>query len=274
MALVTLVTLVTLARTPPPRRRAAPRPRRVERRIIGRVPAERQEPLAFQPMSPQAVVRSAGPRLVRDAFGPLACFFAGWKLIDLTAGIVIAAVFSLAIFVHERRAGRPAMIVRIALVLVAIRASVGLGSGDARTYLAQEIGIDVLLGSVVLLSLRTARPFTSWFTAEVFPVPAEVSDSEPWRHAMRFTSVVWCVYFYARALVRLAALLTLSTNGYVLVAALVDAPFLVGLLGWSVYYTSRTFRRHVDWGPRLEQAQAEGLLTVATPQPQPQPPPP
>jgi hypothetical protein len=238
------------------------------------VSAERAEQIAFQPLSPRAVVRRAGPRLVRDAFGPLACFFAGWKLIDLTAGIAIAAAFGLAVYVNERRAGRPAMIVRIALVLVAIRASVGLSSGSARTYLAQEVGIDVLLGSVVLLSLRGSRPFTSWFTEEVFPVPAAVSDSQPWRHAMRFTSVIWCVYFYTRALVRLTALLTLSTNAYVLVAALSDAPFLIALLGWSVYYTTRSFRLHPDWGPVLAQARAAGLLDVPSPPPQPRPPPP
>jgi hypothetical protein len=221
---------------------------------------------------------------VRDAFGPLAFFFAGWKLIDLTAGIAIAAAFGIVVYVRERRAGRPAMIVRIALVLVAIRASVGLSSGSARTYLGQEIGIDVLLGTVVLLSLRGERPFTSWFTDEVFPVPDLVREAAPWRHAMRFTSAVWCAYFYARAVVRLIALLTLTTNGYVLVAALADAPFLIGLLAWSVYYTTRTFRDSPEWGPLLAAAQAGTALAPAVPSPlapagpsplaPPQPPPP
>lgn len=234
------------------------------------MPHARAEPVAFQPLSVRAVLRGAAPRLVRDAFGPLAVFFAGWKLIGLAAGIALAAAFSAAVFVHERRAGRPAMIVRIALVLVAIRATVGLSSGSARTYLAQEIGIDVLLGCAVAVSLRTRRPFTSWFTEEVFPVPDEIRGSAPWMHAMRLTTLVWCVYFFVRALVRAVALLTLSTDGYVLVAALVDAPFLVGLLAWSVYYTTRAFRRDETWGPRLADAEAGGVLTA--PQPQPQPP--
>src|SRR5205085_2275096 len=77
------------------------------------------------PIGVGAVVRQAGPRLVRDGFGPLAIFFTGWKLIGLTAGILMAAAFGLAIFVHERRAGRPAAVVRLALLLVAIRAIVG-----------------------------------------------------------------------------------------------------------------------------------------------------
>jgi hypothetical protein len=91
---------------------------------------------------------------------------------------------------------------------------------------------------------------------------------------MRFTSLVWCGYFFARALVRLAAFLTLSTNGYVLVAALADAPFLVGLLAWSVYYTTRVFRRSPTWGPLLAQAEMQGAISSPIPPPQPQPPPP
>jgi Na+/proline symporter len=92
----------------------------------------------------------------------------------------LAATFGLAVYVHERRQDRPAMIVRMALVLVAIRAIVGISSGSASAYLAQEIGIDALIGSVVLASLATARPFASWFASEIYPFPdeARVADAE------------------------------------------------------------------------------------------------
>ena len=49
---------------------------------------------------------------------PLAMFFAGWKLVSLGAGIGMAAAFGLTVYVYERRRNRPAMIVRVALVLV------------------------------------------------------------------------------------------------------------------------------------------------------------
>ncbi len=202
-----------------------------------------------EPVAIGTVVRRAGPRLVRDGFGPLAVFFLGWKLIGLTAGIALAAVFGLSVFVHERRQGRPATVVRLALVLVAIRASVGLSSGSATVYLAQEIGIDVLLGCTVLGSLAGERPFASWFAGEIYPLPPEIRQSPSFRAAMRTVTVVWGAYFFTRALVRLTALLTLSTNRYVLVAALSDAPFLVALLAWSVYYTGRSLRRSAQWGP-------------------------
>ena len=157
------------------------------------------------------------------------------------------------------------MVVRIALAIVAIRATVGLASGSARAYLAMEVAVDVLLAAVVLGSLRTERPFTSWFTEEVFPLPEEIRASDVWRRAMRVTTTAWGCYFLARGLVRLVAWLTLSTNGYVLVAALSDAPFLIGLLAWSVYYTTSAFRRHPQWAPLLARADA-GLAVTATPQ--------
>jgi hypothetical protein len=183
-------------------------------------------------------------------------FYAGWKLFGLTAGIVMALVFGLSVFVHERRAGRPATVVRLALILVAIRATVGLSSGSPTAYLAQEIVIDTLLGCTVLGSLATARPFASWFAGDVYPFPDEARESETFRTAMRTITVVWGVYFLARAGVRLTALLSLSTDQYVLVAALSDAPFLVALLAWSVYYTTRAFRRNPEWAPMIAAAEA------------------
>jgi intracellular septation protein A len=223
--------------------------------MTGPGPAADEE-IVLEPTAPGAVVRRAGPRLVRDALGPLAIFYAGWKLIGLTAGIALAVVFGLAMYAHERRRGRPAVVVRVALVLVTIRAVVGLSSGNARVYLAQEIGIDTLLGCVVLGSLRTQRPFVSWFTEEIFPLPDVLRESDAFRRAMRVATIVWGVYFLLRALVRLVALLTLNTDQYVLVAALSDAPFLIALLAWSVYYTTTTLRASPQWGPVIAAAEA------------------
>jgi hypothetical protein len=190
-----------------------------------------------EPLGIGATLRRSGPRLVRDGFGPLAMFFAGWKLVGLLAGIGAAVVFGLAVFVHERRQGRPAAIVRV-----------GLTSGSASAYLATEIGIDTVLGCAVLASLRSERPCASWFAGDIYPFPEMIRESASYRQAMRTITTVWGAYFLTRALVRLAALLTLSTNSYVLVVALSDAPFLISLLAWSVWYTVGVFRRSEEWG--------------------------
>jgi hypothetical protein len=231
---------------------------------VGRTPVELGLPESF---GIGAVVRRSGPRLVRDGVGPLAMFFAGWKLVGLLAGIAAAVAFGLAVFVHERRQDRPAAVVRLALVLVAIRATVGLTSGSATAYLATEIGIDAVLSCVVLGSLASKRPFASWFAGDVYPFPRELLESESYRQAMRVITSVWGIYFLIRGLVRLTALLTLSTNSYVLVVALSDAPFLIGLLGWSVYYTIGVFRRSDEWGPVIAAAEASPQTSTAAVEP-------
>jgi intracellular septation protein A len=231
---------------------ARPLARGLRLRSVESLSAE-QQPL--QPFAVRAVVRRAAPRLVRDAFGPLAIFFVGWKTVGLSVGIIAAMIFGAAVYAHERRSGRPAMIVRVALLFVLIRGVVGLSSNSAHVYLAIEIGIDALIGCTVLGLLARGRPLAAMFADEVFPLPKEMSESDTFMHAMRVITAVWGVYFIVRSMVRLAALLTLTTDGYVLVASLSDAPFLIGLLAWSVHYTTKAFRNSSRWAPVLASAE-------------------
>jgi uncharacterized membrane protein len=214
-------------------------------------------------IEPGAIIRRAAPRLVRDGFGPLATFYIGWKLIGLTAGIVLAIAFGVSVFVHERRQGRPAALVRVALALVCLRAVVGLSSGSASVYLAQEIAIDLLLACVFLASLAAGRPISSWIAADVYPFTSEMRASDTFRLVMRKVTTVWGTYFLARAAVRLTALLTLSTDRYALVVALSDAPFLIALLAWSVHHTIGSFRRSGQWGPLLAESNVASVQTTS-----------
>jgi intracellular septation protein A len=203
------------------------------------------------PVEPRAILRQVAPRMVRDALGPLAVFFAGWKLVGLAAGISSALVFGVAVLLNERRQGRRAALVRVTLALVCLRAIVGFTSGSATVYLAQEIGIDVLLGTTVLATLAAARPISGWIAADVYPFPPEILHSETFARVMRTITLVWGTYFLVRAIVRLTALLTLSTDSYVLVIALSDAPFLLALVAWSVRYSVAAFRRSEQFGALL-----------------------
>ena len=150
-------------------------------------------------VQPGRLIREATPRLVRDAFGPLATFFVGWKLFGLTVGIFLAVAFGILVFLHERRQGRPAALVRVAMAIVCIRAIVGLSSGSATVYLAQEIGIDILLATVVLSGLLSGRPIAAWVASDVYPFTPEMRDSATFSEVMRTVTLVWGFYFLARA---------------------------------------------------------------------------
>ncbi|MDX6673454.1 MAG: hypothetical protein QOH11_872 [Solirubrobacteraceae bacterium] len=194
----------------------------------------------------RAVLRTTGPRVARDGFGPLLAFFVAWKLVGLLAGIAAAVVTAVLLFRYERRRGRPGMVVRLALGLVLIRAVVGLISGSASTYLAQEIAIDILLSSAFLGSLLARRPLTEFFATEIYPLPEAVRRHPVYRRTQRVITLAWGGYFLARAGVRLLAFVSLSSSGYVLVVALSDVPFLLALLAWSVWYAARSLRREPE----------------------------
>jgi intracellular septation protein A len=208
-----------------------------------------------EPLAVGSILRRSAPRVVRDGLGPIASFFVGWKLAGLAVGIGFAAVLALVLYRRERRLGRPAIIVRVALGLVLLRAVVGLISGNTTLYLGQEVIIDLAIGLTVLGSLVIKRPLAQIFAQEIYSFPSQVYDSETLRRTFRLITFVWGAYFLARSVVRLAAILTLSTEQYLLVAAISDGPFLVGLLAWSIFYTTRRFRQSEEWGAAIALAE-------------------
>jgi intracellular septation protein A len=216
-----------------------------------------------EPFAVGSVLRRSAPRIVRDALGPIVAFFIGWKLVGLVAGIGLATVFALLMYRRERSHGRPALVVRVALGLVLVRATVGLISGDAKVYLGQEVILDALIGITVLCSVIAGRPLAQAFGREVYPFPEEVRSSTTYARTFRTITLVWGAYFLLRSGVRLAALLTLSVDGYLLVDALSGAPFLVTLLAWSVVYTARMFRRSDEWGDEIVAAEARAVETAS-----------
>lgn len=205
---------------------------------------------------PRAMLRGGAARVVRDSLLPLAAFYAGWKLVGLVAGIGLATAVALGAWRYERRRERPGAVARITLGLVFIRAAVGLLSGSARLYLAQDIVIDVLLGSAFIGSLVAGRPLTAVYAREIYPVPAEIERSETYAAIFRRTTLVWTAYFFSCAALRLAVLLSSSVDVYVLVAALTGAPVIVALLVWSVLHSVRSLRRSDEWAPWIAALEA------------------
>src|SRR3954469_23970815 len=102
---------------------------------ISSLPDGARAPLVLaEPFAVGAVLRRSAPRILRDGIGPIVVFFIGWKLVGLVAGIALATAFAVLMYRRERRHGRPALVVRVALGLVLVRATVGLISGDAKVY--------------------------------------------------------------------------------------------------------------------------------------------
>lgn len=193
------------------------------------------------------MLREAGPRLVRDALGPLAGFYLGWKLVGLAAGILAAFAIGVVAVWYARREGRPGAIVRLVLAIVCVRAIVGLIGGSTTVYFAQDVALDTALGAAMLGSLALGKPLTALFAADVYEFSPEMRAAPAYQEVFARITLAWGVFFLVRAAIRVVVLATSSPDAYVVAAAIVDAPGLLAMLAWSISYSVRAFRRTPEW---------------------------
>lgn len=159
-----------------------------------------EEAFALPPVRTRDLLFGSGPRLARDAMGPMLVFYLGWRLAGLVAGIVAATAVSLLALRHEHRQGRRGLMARIALGFVVLQAVVGLVTGSERLYLAQPVLVTGGYGLAFLGSVLVRRPLSAAFAEEMYPFPDEVRRSITYRRAFGRISLVWGVYLVGRSL--------------------------------------------------------------------------
>ena len=138
------------------------------------------------------LLRSTGPRLLRDILGPTLSFYAGWKVSgNVVVGIALGTAFSLAAYRYERRRGRPGAIAQLVLAFVVLQAVIGLATGSAEAYLIQPAILGSINGAVWLGSVAIGKPLAAVFAREVFPIDEETRASEEFHLVFRHVSLVF-----------------------------------------------------------------------------------
>lgn len=203
------------------------------------------------PITVKGILFGNGPRFARDAFGPVAAFYIFWKLFGLVPGIVAATTLALVSYTIERRAARPGLVVRIALVFVLAQAVVGLATGSAEIYLAIPLMINICYGLVFIGSIFVGRPLAGIFAEELMPLPDEVRASRTHRRVFGHISLAWGLTMIVRSSIRLFLLVTFGVDVFVASSFLTGAPITMALLTWSIWYGLRGFRRSEEWGPAI-----------------------
>lgn len=236
------------------------------------LPTVPDESFTMPPVTTRDLLLGSGPRLARDAFGPMLAFYVGWRAMGLVAGITIATMASLAALWSEQRQGRRGLMARVGLVFVVIQAAVGLVTGSEQLYLAQPVLVSGLYGLAFLGSIVIRRPLTAAFAEEMYPFPDFVRESETYRRAFSNISLVWGVYLLGRTVLRLATLADSSVEAFMVVNLVTGAPVTAFLLSWSVWYGVRYFRRSDEWGDAIRYLEslatepaAEGASTAVAP---------
>jgi hypothetical protein len=185
----------------------------------------------------RALLRTAGPRLLRDTLGPTISFYTGWKTTgSLLVGVAFGMTFAFAAYGYERRHGRPGMIARLVLVFVVLQAVIGLATGSATAYLVQPSILGAINGTAWLGSVAIGRPLAAVFASEVFPLDEETRASDEFRAVFRHVSLVFGSFFLAFAAVQLVVLLAVGIDAFVAVRIL-DAICILSLIVYAVHYT-------------------------------------
>ena len=195
------------------------------------------------PVSLRAILRANGPRLARDAVGPVVVFYVGWKTIGLVTGIVAATLVTTAAFIWERRQARSGLGASIGFFIALVQAITGLLSGSARWYFAPAVAANALGGLVFLGSVLAGRPLAAVFATESYPFPPEVKGSRTFRRIFGRISVVWGAYLLGRGGVRAAMLLFTSIEAFLVVSIATGLPVSAGITAWSFWYAVRMFRQ-------------------------------
>jgi Protein of unknown function (DUF3159) len=195
----------------------------------------------------RSIFAAGAPRFVREAFGPVAAFYVGWKLSSVAVGIVLASALALALDLYERRRGRAGALALVSLAFIVVQAVVGLVADSAVVYLAQPVIVSAIWGVANIVSAFVGRPLAGIFADAWYPFPPEVKASRTYGRVFGLESVVWGVYLLARSGVRMLVLATASIGAFAAVQLATGAPLMVGLVAWSVWYATRAFERSSEW---------------------------
>jgi hypothetical protein len=187
----------------------------------------------------RSILLTGLPGFLREGFLPLGAFYAGLRLGGLGAGIAASTALSVLVYVHERRAGRNGLLVRISLAFVAVQAAVGLAAHSTVVYLAQPVLANAIWGVAFLVSPLLGRPLAGALACAWYPFPRWFREAEPFKRVFGVQSLVWGAYFVARSAVRLAVLLHGSLESFLLVVLLTGTPMMLLLIAWSIRHAIR-----------------------------------
>jgi hypothetical protein len=190
----------------------------------------------------RSLLRSVGPRLLRDILGPTLLFYAGWKAShNIFVGVGLGTAFALGAWQYERRHGRPGVIARFVLAIVVVQAVVGVATGSATAYLIQPAALGALNGIVWLGSVAIGKPLAGLFAHEVFPVDDEMRASPEFRSVFGHVSLLFGLFFVIFAAIQITVLLIVGIGAFVAVRV----ADLVCTLA-MVVYCLRYLVRHID----------------------------
>jgi hypothetical protein len=199
------------------------------------------------------------PGFLREGLLPLAAFYAGWRLAGTATGIAAASAASLLLYVHERRAGRDGLVVRLSLAFIVVQAAIGLLSHSTTAYLATPAVANAVWGLAFLASAALRRPLAGYLACAWYPFSKEFRETRAFKRVYGVESVVWGVFLLGRSALRIAVLVQGGVGAFVVVVV-AGIPATLALVAWSVWYAVRRLQAYDD-APAARSPSAGGAVS-------------
>jgi Protein of unknown function (DUF3159) len=189
------------------------------------------------------MARRGLPQFGIESVLPTVVFYAAWRLAGLGAGVASATLVSLALAGWQARLQRGGALALVTAAFVLIQGAVGLAAHSATVYLAQPVVLSACWGLVYLGSVVAGRPLVGVLASVWYPFPPEFRASRPYRREFAMQSIVFGVFCFVRAALRLFVLLEAGVGGFILISTVTGTPIIFALVFWAIWHARRTFTR-------------------------------
>jgi len=170
---------------------------------------------------------------------PAALLWATLVLFNFPTAVIAALAWMVAAMGWRWTTHRPVSgLLLLTLVVLAVRTLLSLATGSTFFYFVQPVFADLVVASLFLGSLWSARPIIARITPDFYPLDADMAARPRMRSLFRHLTLMWGVVILVKAAVTFVLLQSLATTDFVLVkgatiAVLTVAAALVTVL-WAV----------------------------------------
>ncbi|HVX18482.1 MAG TPA: VC0807 family protein [Acidimicrobiales bacterium] len=229
---------------------------------MGIVDRLRTEDVTIDALPPPPTVRSVlerfGRKFVTDSIIPFALFLGLNSWVGLGWAMVAGTIWSIGLIVVRRRRGEAAgALVWISLCFVLVRGAAGLLTSSGTVYFGPGVATNFLVALAFVVSVLVRRPLVGYIALVFYPFPDEIRSHDAYRRAFSRLSLAWAALLVATGTAQGVALLTASTNQFLLVRS-AGWPFTAGLFVFSLGYPRRCFKRDPELGPWVLAAEGAG----------------
>lgn len=177
-------------------------------------------PVDLRPVPPQLrdVVARVAMSLATAVVVPTAFFAATLTIFNITTAVLVALAWMAGAMCWRWTAKRPVSgLLLLALGIMTVKTGVTLATGNTFIYFVQPVFVDLVVATVFLGSLWSARPIVARLAPDFYPMSAAVAASPAVRRLFRRLTLLWGLVILVKGTVTFWLLSSLSTIDFVLI---------------------------------------------------------